>query len=100
LSYETGDELAIQAKSLADGNRLILLGLIHDAGRLCVSDLCLLANMEQGGVSRNLRILWRAKLLTREVRHGLAMYKLTDTGERLLTAILDHERSNREAISA
>lgn len=89
LPAGTADDLAVKGRALADGNRLILLKLVRDAGHACVSDLCLIADMEQSNTSRNLRILWQAGLLRRQVAHGYANYRLTPTGEDLLAAILD-----------
>ena len=80
-----------QAHALSDPNRLILLALLADAGELCVSDACLITDREQGGVSRNLRILWEAGLADKARRDKNLFYWPTTEGERLLAALLGRE---------
>lgn len=89
LDYENAVRLSRQAQALADPNRVTLLALLNEAGKeICVSDLCLLTEREQSGVSRNLRILWEAGLVERTRWHYLVEYKPTSDGERLLAALL------------
>lgn len=89
LDYENAVRLSRQAQALADPNRVTLLALLGEAGKeICVSDLCLLTDREQSGVSRNLRILWEAGLVERTRWRYLVEYKPTSDGERLLTALL------------
>jgi DNA-binding transcriptional ArsR family regulator len=88
LDYGTAVDLGRQAQALSDPNRLILLALLVDAEELCVSDLCLITEREQSGVSRHLRILWDQGLVEKERRGVLLFYKPTDFGRRLLAALL------------
>ncbi len=87
--YEEAVGLSRKGQALADANRVTLLAFLVEAGEeLSVSDLCLLSEREQSGVSRNLRILWENSLVERTRFNGLVYYKPTTDGERLLTALL------------
>jgi DNA-binding transcriptional ArsR family regulator len=88
LPREEAQKLARQAHAVSDPNRITLLALLRDAKQSCVGDLCLITGLEQSGVSRNLRILWSAGLLERWVLDRSAMYRPTETGERLLDALI------------
>lgn len=78
-----------QAQALSDPQRLRLLALLRDAGEICVSDACLVTRREQGGVSRNLRILWDAGLVDKARRDKNLYYWPTTDGERLIAALLN-----------
>ncbi|HSS32054.1 MAG TPA: metalloregulator ArsR/SmtB family transcription factor [Solirubrobacterales bacterium] len=86
--FQTATALGRQAQALSDSNRLILLALLVEAGELCVSDLCLITEREQSGVSRHLRILWDRGLVEKERRGVLLFYRATSLGEQLLRALL------------
>lgn len=84
--------LSRQGQALSDPNRLTLLLLLREAGQLCVTDACLVTRREQGGVSRNLRILWDAGLVDKARQYKNLFYWPTSDGERLLAALLFQER--------
>jgi DNA-binding MarR family transcriptional regulator len=88
IPYDQAQQLARQAQALADPNRVTLLALLNDAGISCVGDLSLIAGMEQSNTSRNLRILWDAGLIERWTLSRSTMCRPTDTGKRLLAALL------------
>lgn len=88
-SYEKAIQLSRQAQALAEPSRIILLALLVEAGELCVSDLCLITEREQSGVSRNLRILWENDLLDKHKYNHRVYYRASETGTRLLAALLD-----------
>lgn len=79
--------LGRQGHAISDPQRLSLLALLQEAGELCVSDACLIAEREQSGVSRHLRILWEADLVDKGRRDKKVFYWPTSTGERLLAAL-------------
>jgi DNA-binding transcriptional ArsR family regulator len=89
MQLEEAQRLSRQAQALSDPIRLTLLAILRDAGQSCVGDLCLITEREQSGISRNLRILWDASLVSRWVLSGSAMYKPTEDGSRLLLALLN-----------
>jgi DNA-binding transcriptional ArsR family regulator len=86
--------LARQAQVLGDPTRLSILLLLREAGssleagELCVSDLCLIIEREQGGVSRHLKIALDAGLVTRHRLDLWAMYALTERAKELLATLL------------
>jgi ArsR family transcriptional regulator len=88
LDFQTATAMGRQAQALSDPSRLILLALLVEAGELCVSDICLVTEREQSGVSRHLRILWDRGLVEKERRGVLLFYRATEIGERLLRALL------------
>jgi len=81
--------LSRQAQVLSDTTRLSLLLLLREAGELCVSDLCLIVEREQGGVSRHLKIALDAGLVNKRRFDLWVYYELTADGKRLLAALLD-----------
>jgi DNA-binding transcriptional ArsR family regulator len=85
--------LARQAQVLSDPTRLALLLLLREAGELCVSDLCLIIEREQGGVSRHLKIAFDAGLVSKRRFDLWVYYELTGEGKRLLAALLDGAHS-------
>jgi DNA-binding transcriptional ArsR family regulator len=76
------------AKALADPTRLTLAVALRDAeGELCVCDLAWVAERSEKLVSHHVRQL-RAAGLVRSRRDGkMVMYRLTDTGARLLETL-------------
>lgn len=89
LDEAEATRLSRQGQALSDPNRLALLALLAEAGELCVTDACLITQREQGGVSRNLRILWEAGLVDKARRYKNLFYWPTTDGERLLAALRD-----------
>lgn len=89
LPYSEAVRPSRQAQAMSDPTRLILMRLLRDAERLCVTDLCLISGVEQGSTSRHLRVLWDAGLVSRERYYRAVIYRLTAAGERLLTALFD-----------
>lgn len=80
--------LSRQAQALSDFTRLTLMALLSETGELCVSDLCLIIEREQSGVSRHLRILLDAGLVEKRRFDLWVYYKPSEDGERLLAALL------------
>ena len=89
LGSERADRLAGRAGGLADPTRLMLAAALLDAGELCVCDLSWISGRAANLVSHHLRAL-RAQELVRSRREGkLVIYDLTETGRRLVEAVLD-----------
>jgi DNA-binding transcriptional ArsR family regulator len=79
------------AAALADPTRLMLAAALRDGGELCVCDLAWVAERSQNLVSHHVRKL-RSAGLVRSRRDGkMVMYSLTETGARLLEALLQPE---------
>jgi ArsR family transcriptional regulator, lead/cadmium/zinc/bismuth-responsive transcriptional repressor len=79
--------LAAQAKALGDPSRLRIATALQIGDELCVCDLAWITELSANLVSHHVRIL-RAAGLSDSRRNGkLVMYRLTDAGRRLLTAL-------------
>lgn len=92
LGEERAQEAAERARALADPTRLTLAGALREAeeagGELCVCDLAWISGRSQNLVSHHMRTL-RSLGLVRSRRDGkLVMYRLTEPGEELLSAVL------------
>lgn len=80
--------LARQAQALGDSTRLTILLLLREAGKLCVSDICLITDRKQSIVSKHLKTALDAGLLSNYRFDLWVYYELTEDGERLLAALL------------
>jgi DNA-binding transcriptional ArsR family regulator len=89
LDPAEANRLARQAQALSDPTRLTLLLLLREAGKLCVSDLCLILERGQSAVSRHLKIALDAGLLSNYRFDLWTYYELTEDGKRLLAVLLD-----------
>lgn len=78
---------ANQAKALGDPTRLRIASALSLGGELCVCDLAWITELSQNLVSRHVRILRTADLATSRRNGKLVMYRLTETGQRLLAAV-------------
>ncbi|MDK3256347.1 ArsR/SmtB family transcription factor [Blastococcus capsensis] len=87
----TGEEqaraLAAQAKALGDPTRLRIAAALQLGEELCVCDLAWITELAQNLVSHHCRVLRTAGLSTSRRDGKLVMYRLTDAGHRLLTAV-------------
>ena len=97
LDHDEAVRLARQAQALGDSTRLTLLLLLREAGKLCVSDICLIMDRKQSIVSKHLKTALDAGLLSR-YRFDLWMYYEPDRGGGALaerSARLGQIRLNR-----
>ena len=78
---------ANQAKALGDPTRLRIASALSLGEELCVCDLAWITELSQNLVSHHVRILRTAELATSRRNGKLVMYRLTDTGARLLAAV-------------
>ncbi|WP_116452081.1 ArsR/SmtB family transcription factor [Blastococcus litoris] len=87
----TGEEraraLAAQAKALGDPTRLRIAVALQLGEELCVCDLAWITELSQNLASHHCRVLRTAGLSTSRRDGKLVMYRLTDAGHRLLTAV-------------
>ena len=94
LDADAAATTAGRAKALADPTRLMLAVALRDAeGELCVCDLAWVSERSEKLVSHHVRQL-RVAGLVRSRRDGkMVMYRLTETGVRLLEALTPAEVS-------
>lgn len=82
------DQAAGTAAALADATRLEIAAALRSGGELCVCDLAWISERSQNLVSHHLRALRRAGLVGFRRDGKMVMYQLTETGCRLLDAVL------------
>ena len=83
------DEAQLRAagfKALGDPVRLRIAAALQSGGELCGCDLAWICGCSQNLVSHHVRVLRSAGLAASRRDGKLVMYRLTDTGHRLLTA--------------
>ncbi|MCZ2806960.1 metalloregulator ArsR/SmtB family transcription factor [Modestobacter sp. VKM Ac-2983] len=78
---------AAQAKALGDPTRLRIAAALRLGEELCVCDLAWITELSQNLVSHHVRVLRSAALATSRRNGKLVMYRLTDSGRRLLAAL-------------
>lgn len=79
--------LASQAKALGDPSRLRIAAALQLGEELCVCDLAWVTELSQNLVSHHVGVLRTAGLATSRRSGKLVMYRLTDHGRRLLSAL-------------
>lgn len=84
---DRAQRLANQAKALGDPSRFRIAAALQLGEELCVCDLAWITELSQGLVSHHCRVLRTADLATSRRNGKLVMYRLTDTGRRLLVAL-------------
>lgn len=77
---------ATRFKALGDPVRLRIATALHLGEELCVCDLAWVCGASQNLVSHHVRVLRSAGLAATRREGKLVMYRLTDTGHRLLAA--------------
>ncbi len=89
LDGEFAVTLAAQAKALSDPTRLTIAAALAATDELCVCDLAWVTERADNLVSHHARTL-RLLGLARSRRDGkMVLYALTESGRRLLAAVLD-----------
>jgi ArsR family transcriptional regulator, lead/cadmium/zinc/bismuth-responsive transcriptional repressor len=81
-------EAAALARALADPTRLSLAVALGEADELCVCDLAWIAGRSDKLVSHHLRVLRQAGLAEFRRDGKVALYRLTETGRRMVDAML------------
>jgi DNA-binding transcriptional ArsR family regulator len=88
LEEEAAQAAAERARALSDPTRLMVAAALREGGELCVCDLAWISSRAQNLVSHHLRVL-RSHGFVRSRRDGkLVMYRLTEEGLALLSAVL------------
>jgi ArsR family transcriptional regulator, lead/cadmium/zinc/bismuth-responsive transcriptional repressor len=88
LDGELAERLAAHAKALSDPTRLTIAAALAATDELCVCDLAWVTERAENLVSHHARAL-RAGGLAASRRDGkMVLYRLTDTGRRLVEAHL------------
>ena len=77
---------AARFKALGDPVRLRIATALHAGDELCGCDLAWICEASQNLVSHHVRVLRSAGLAASRREGKLVMYRLTDTGHRLLAA--------------
>ncbi len=92
LAGDPAEGAAATAAALGDPTRLTITAALRDGGELCVCDLAWVVERSEKLVSHHVRRL-RSAGLVRSRREGrMVMYGLTETGERLLSSVLEGTR--------
>jgi DNA-binding transcriptional ArsR family regulator len=82
------EQAAGTAAALGDATRFEIAAALRSGGELCVCDLAWISERSQNLVSHHLRALRRAGLVGFHRDGKMVMYQLTETGCRLLDAVL------------
>lgn len=77
------------AKALGDPTRLMLAHALREGGELCVCDLSWVAERSEALVSHHLQVLRTAGLVESRRDGKMVMYSLSETGLRLVVAVLE-----------
>ena len=87
-SVDTAAAAAAAARGLGDATRLSIAAALAAGEELCVCDMAWVVGAPQGLVSHHLRQLKNASLVVSRRQGKLVMYRLTDRGRQLTTAVL------------
>src|SRR5579863_9654327 len=81
--------LAAQAKALSDPTRLTMAAALAATDELCVCDVAWVTERAENLVSHHARALRLSGLASSRRDGKMVLYRLTDTGRRLLDAVVD-----------
>lgn len=79
---------AAAARALGDPTRLTIAAALREGNELCVCDLGWVVGAPQNLVSHHLRLLKIAGMVSSRRNGRLVMYRLTERGRTLTTAVL------------
>lgn len=86
-----------RARALSDPTRLTLAAALTEAEELCVCDLAWISSRAQNLVSHHMKLL-RTAGLVRSRRDGkMVMYRLSEEGRKLVSAVLGDAVEERVA---
>lgn len=88
LDPDRARDAAALAGALGDPTRLGLAAALGEADELCVCDLAWIVGRSDKLVSHHLRVLRQAGLASFRREGKIAFYSLTETGRRLVDAML------------
>ena len=87
-SEQEARALAEGFRALGDPTRLTIALALRETDELCVCDLAWIVERAENLVSHHLRALRRAGLVTSRRDGKMVMYELTESGRRLLDAVV------------
>jgi len=88
LDGELAARLAAQAKALSDPTRLTIAAALGATDELCVCDLAWVTERAENLVSHHARTLRTLGLAVSRRDGKMVLYRLSDTGRALLSAVL------------
>jgi DNA-binding transcriptional ArsR family regulator len=88
LDGELAIRLAAQAKALSDPTRLTIAAALGATDELCVCDLAWVTERPENLVSHHARTLRTLGLAASRRDGKMVLYRLTETGRALLSAVL------------
>ena len=88
LDMDSAAQLATQAKALSDPTRLIVAAALAATDELCVCDLAWVTERAENLVSHHARTLRSVGLAASRREGKMILYRLTDAGRALLTAVV------------
>lgn len=91
LQPAVAEHVATSAAALGDPTRVALALALRGGGELCVCDLSWIVERPEKVVSHHLRKMRTAGVVGSRRDGRMVMYGLTDTGNRLLTALVPDE---------
>ena len=91
LAGGAAEAAAERARALADPTRLTVIRALAQSvtSELCVCDLSWIAERSEQLVGHHLRVLRRAGLVRSRRDGKMVLYQLTESGRRLLDAVLE-----------
>jgi ArsR family transcriptional regulator, lead/cadmium/zinc/bismuth-responsive transcriptional repressor len=88
LETAAAEQVAVHAAAFGDPTRVALALALRGGGELCVCDLSWIVQRPEKAVSHHLRKMRTAGVVGSRRDGRMVMYGLTDTGDRLLAALV------------
>ena len=94
------EEIVRIAKAMSDRHRVEIVTLIQREGEVCVCELCDTLRLSQPLVSRHLKQLREAGIVTAKKEGKWMVYRITQTPSKVLATLLDALRENEKILPA
>lgn len=88
VAPEVGEAGAQRARAMGDPTRLAIAAALAEVDELCVCDIAWIAERSESLVGHHLRALRQAGLVRSRRQGKMVLYRITDSGRRLLRAVL------------
>jgi DNA-binding transcriptional ArsR family regulator len=95
LNLDGATAAATRSRALGDATRMTVALALWEGGELCVCDLAWITERAENLVGHHLRALRDAGLASSRRDGKIVFYALTETGRRLLDALLEIETPAR-----
>jgi ArsR family transcriptional regulator, lead/cadmium/zinc/bismuth-responsive transcriptional repressor len=95
LDRDAATAAATRSRALGDATRMTVALALREGGELCVCDLAWITERAENLVGHHLRTLRQAGLASSRRDGKIVFYSLTETGSRLLDALLESEAPAR-----